>query len=298
MTKKAQVVAVSGATGYVGSVIVGAAGSIGKVIGLVRVPQRIDDIPWSFATTNTQAVAAALRQRGVTDLVHAAWDMKTSLRHVMEKGCVEGSARLFEAVHVAGVQRLIFISTISAFDQARAVYGRSKLLTERIALQAGGVVIRLGLVYGSISGGVFGTIQNAVRRSRVVPLIGLGSTPQFLLDEATLAAVTLRALKGEFDGEKDAITVAHPQPWPFHELVTQIAAVERRKVILIPIPWPLLYFGLSTLERLGITLNVRSDSVLSFVYQNQAPDFSIMHKYGIEPAAFANWRGSLSGSRG
>jgi nucleoside-diphosphate-sugar epimerase len=97
----------------------------------------------------------------------------------MEATCVAGSARLFDAARAAGVQRLIFISTISAFDRARAAYGRSKFLVEKLALERGGLVIRLGLVYGEKFGGVFGNIRDVVRRFRVVPLIGSGMAPQY-----------------------------------------------------------------------------------------------------------------------
>ena len=104
----------------------------------VRTPRKDDDIGWSFSAADLHALAATLRERGVTDLVHAAWDMKASSMREMEASCVAGSARLFDAARAAGAQRLIFISTISAFDQARAAYGRSKLLIEKITLEAGG----------------------------------------------------------------------------------------------------------------------------------------------------------------
>jgi nucleoside-diphosphate-sugar epimerase len=286
---KARVVAVSGASGYVGSIIAQAARSQGRVISLVRAPQTDEDISWSFSAADSEALTAALRERGVTDLVHAAWDMKANSMREMNATCVVGSVRLFDAARAAGVQRLIFISTISAFEQARAAYGRSKFLVEKSALDAGDLVIRLGLVYGGKAGGVFGEIQDVVRRFRVVPLIGSGMAPQYLLHEQTLSLVIKRALQGDFDGEMRPITIADPQPWQLREVVARVAVAESRKVILVPVPWRLLYLGVSTLERLGLNLNIRSDSVLSFIYQNEAPDFSALLKYDIRPAAFSDW---------
>jgi len=285
----ARVVAVTGANGYVGSIVAKAAKSRGTVVALVRTPQRSDDVAWSFAD-DPQALTAALRSRAVTDLVHAAWHMKAGSMSEMKRTCVAGSARLFDAARAAGVRRLIFISTISAFDEARSAYGRSKVLTEKTALRCGAVVIRLGLVYGHGVGGVFGSLQGIVRHSILVPLVGFGMAPQYLLHENTLAQVIKRALNGDFDGETRPITLAHPQPLPFREVVARIAAAENRRVILVPVPWRLLYFGVSMLERLGLDLSIRSDSLLSLIYQNREPDFSALANYRIEPAAFSDWQ--------
>jgi hypothetical protein len=123
----------------------------------------------------------------------------------------------------------------------------------------------------------------------VVPLIGSGVAPQYLLHEETLVQAAKRALNGDFDGETLAISLANPQPWPLREIVAKIAVAENRMVILVPLPWRLLYSGVSTLERLGLGLKVRSDNVLSYVYQNKTPDFSALEKYGIEPKAFSDW---------
>jgi hypothetical protein len=57
-------------------------------------------------------------------------------------------------------------------------------------------------------------------------------------------------------------------------------------VSLIPVPWPILYVVLWSAERLGLRFKFRSDSVLSFVYQEITPDFSQMQMYGIDPTPF------------
>jgi hypothetical protein len=121
----------------------------------------------------------------------------------------------------------------------------------------------------------------------MIPLIGSGRAPQYLLHEDTLKSVILRAVLGEYDGSAgEPITVAHPQPWLFRDLVMKIAERENRKVTLVPVPWPLLYAGLRSAETLKLKLPVRSDSVISFVYQNPYPDFSNLSRYDIHPLPF------------
>ncbi|HMK90211.1 MAG TPA: NAD-dependent epimerase/dehydratase family protein [Methylocystis sp.] len=279
------VIAVTGASGYVGDLIAKSLQPGATVLGLVRRPATAEQIRWSFGC-DREALARELRARGVTGLVHAAWDMSESSLGALERGCVAGSRDLLAAAHEAGVGRLVFISTISAFDGAKSAYGRAKLEVERAFLEAGGTVFRLGLVYGDPPGGAFATIDRAARKGRIAPLIGDGAAPQYLVDAATVGAVAARALHGDFDGERQPITVASPEPIAFRELLRAIAASHGRRPILAPIPWRLLYFALLTAERAGLRVGVKSDSILSFVHQDPAPDFEPMRRLGILPEPF------------
>jgi hypothetical protein len=93
-------------------------------------------------------------------------------------------------------------------------------------------------------------------------------------------------VRGDFAGESRPITVAQPEPVPFRDILLHIAMEEGRSVTLIPIPWPILYVALWSAECLGLRLKFRSDSILSFVYQDTAPDFSQMRMHGIDPTRY------------
>jgi len=278
------VVAITGANGYVGSVIVNALQKEAQVLGLVRSPIGADQISWSF-DGDPERLANELRNHAVTHLLHAAWDMKASSA-TAQRSCVNGSRSLFAAAQSAGIRKLIFLSSISAFDGARSAYGRSKFEVEGMALRADGLVLRLGLIYGDRGGGLLGNIRQVVRTSRFIPMIGNGKAPQYLLHERALVHIVRCAVRGDFVGESKPIIVAQPEPIPFRDVLLHIAAKEERSVTLIPIPWPIFYAALLSAERLGLRLKFRSDSVLSFVYQNIAPDFSQMRRHGIDPTCF------------
>jgi uncharacterized protein YbjT (DUF2867 family) len=145
-------------------------------------------------------------------------------------------------------------------------------------------VFRPGLVFGDRPGGVFGGIRKQVQSSSFLPIIGRGLAPQYLLHEKTLAESILRAARGHLDHMHAApITLAHPRLWRFRDLVQSIAASEGREVTLVPVPWQLLFAGIRVGEAFGMNLPFRSDSVISFVYYDRTPDFSVMHSLGIEP---------------
>jgi nucleoside-diphosphate-sugar epimerase len=281
----APTIAVTGASGYVGSIIVEALSREGEVIGLVRGPTCCGQIAFSF-DGDMDLLARRLRERRVTHLIHAAWDMQARSMQEAERSCVKGSLDLLAAARRAGVQRLIFISTISAFEGARSAYGRSKLEVEQAFREAGGLVLRLGLVHGERAGGAFGSMKKIVAASPIIPLIGDGRAPQYLLDEEALGAIVRRAARGELEAETRVLTLAHPAPVAFRDILSQLAASRGRRPVLVPIPWRLPYFAALCLERLGFRLKVKSDSILSFIYQDPAPDFGPMRRCSIDLAPF------------
>ena len=277
--------AVTGASGYVGSILVRELSKHMPVVRLVRKPASDLDIGWTFQTSND--VAVTLQSRGVKTLVHAAWDMRATTFDDLHKTCVDGSRTLFDAATRAGVERIVFISTISAFEGCRSAYGKTKLEVEKMLTGKPGAVLRPGLVFGSDSGGVFGGIRKQVHGSRFLPMIGSGETPQYLLDENTLAQTVVSAVAGQFDHLRGRpITLAGLKPWPFRDLVQNIARSEGRDVKLVPVPWQLLFCGIRLGELLKLNLPFRSDSVLSFIYSNRNPDFTLMRSLGINPAPY------------
>ncbi|RFU46017.1 NAD(P)-dependent oxidoreductase [Paraburkholderia sp. DHOC27] len=278
--------AVTGANGYVGSIIVRSLAASGEVVRMVRHPASATDMQWSL-DADVESVARELQQRNVTHLIHAAWDMQANGMDDIQRVCVQGSARLFDAARRAGIEKIIFISTISAYAGARSVYGQAKLGVERLALDAGGVVLRLGLVYGPNEGGVFGSLKQVADKARFVPMIGDGSALQYLLHEDTLADVLRRAVGGEFDRARHPLTIAQPNGIAFRAILRYLASEQGRQLVLIPVPWRVLYAGLKFAETLGLKLNFRSDSVISFVFQNPAPDFTALDQFGIAPRSLS-----------
>ncbi len=271
-------IAVSGANGYVGGLIAAALATQG-VVRLVRRPMGPQDMAWSFASP-PQALAEDLRARGITQVIHAAWDMKANRLDELEAGCVAGSLQLLAAARAAGAQ-FIFISSISAFAGARSAYGRAKLQVEAAVLEAGGIVLRLGLVVGA--GGMLGALRQTVSKAKLIPLIGSGNAPQYLLPEASLAQAVHMAIEGKLAAASGPVTLAHPKPVPFKSILRRLAAEAGREIVLIPVPWPFLYAALRAAEACGLKLGFRSDSIVSFIYQDPAPDFAAQGKAGLAP---------------
>jgi len=264
-------VAITGSSGYVGSCLKNHFSLRGwDVLELTRRPLPVSK---GVQFTLGQHIAAE-SLAGVQVLVHCAYDMKLLRWSEICALNVEGTRKLFRAAREAGVQKIVCISSISAYEGCRSLYGKAKLEIEKVALEHEAMVVRPGLVYGPGPGGMFGKLYEQVRKSKILPLIGDGSQIQFLVHEQDLSHWIERWAAEDPVAAARVLTLANPQPWPFKKLLVKIARVQGRKLMFLPLPWRLVWAGLRAAELCGLKLNFRSDSLVSLIYQNPAPDFS------------------------
>ena len=273
-----KICAITGSNGYVGGCLKNYFAARGwEILELTRQPK-----PGTRAVKFQLGLEISPKELdGVSALVHCAYDFKSLTWPEICAGNVEGSRKILEAARIAGVGKIIYISSISAFDDCRSLYGKAKLEIEKIALGWGTLVVRPGLVYGSGPGGMFGKLAAQIRNSSVIPLIGDGSQIQFLVHNEDLCAFIERCADGEVKITPQILTAANEQPWPFKQLLLEIARALGKRPKFIPLPWWLVWAGLKSAELCGLKLNFRSDSLVSLMYQNPAPDFSANAKVGL-----------------
>ena len=266
-----KICAITGSNGYVGGCLKNYFAARGwEIRELTRRPG-----PGARAVTFQLGVEISPQAlAGVNALVHCAYDFQPLRWEEIRAVNVDGTLKLLQAARAAGVGKVVCLSSISAYDGCRSLYGRAKLEIEKIALDSGALVIRPGLVYGSGPGGMFGKLVAQVRKSSVIPLIGDGSQMQFLVHHEDLAAFIKKYTAGAVEMAPRVLTAAHGQPWPFKRLLMEIARGLDKKVKFVPLPWRLLWAGLKTAEACGLRLNFRSDSLVSLMHQNPNPDFS------------------------
>jgi nucleoside-diphosphate-sugar epimerase len=214
-------------------------------------------------------------------LIHCAYDFKPLGWKEIEKINVRGSRLVLESARRQGYGKIIFISSISAFDGCKSLYGKAKLEIEKIALDNGALVIRPGLVYGSGPGGMFGKLTAQIRQSSVIPMIGDGLQIQFLVHNEDLCSFIESYAAETIEIAPQILTAANEQPWAFKQLLLEIARALDKKPKFIPLPWRFVWAGLKSAEMCGLKLNFRSDSLVSLMYQNPRPDFSANAEVGL-----------------
>jgi nucleoside-diphosphate-sugar epimerase len=254
------VAAVTGASGYLGSLVAEGLASEGFAIRrLVRNPE--PDSGDRFFELRVGCDASALEDVDV--LVHCAYDMTATSRTDIWETNVYGTRSLLDLAESHNVRRSIVVSSMSAFAGTRQIYGKAKLASEIDAFARNGCVVRPGLVYGPRRGGMAGTLRK-LSSLPVVPLIGRGSF-QFTVHEDDVREAFVRLVRADSIPLRP-IGLAHPKPVPFEPLLRAFAQADgKTNLRYVPLPWQLVYWSARAAEFASLRLPVRADSVLGLV---------------------------------
>ena len=288
------VAAITGAGGYLGSVLAAAFGSAGySVRRLVRNPtpdssdRRFDLSP----LTLTDALD------GVDVLVHCAYDMAVRKRTDIWQTNVFGSVALFDEAVASGVGRTIAISSMSAYAGTQQLYGRAKLDMELAALNRGMVVVRPGLVYGPGWGGMVGTL----RRLAALPVLpDFGPTArQFTVSEDDFATAVVALASTERPPDRP-VGVAHRDSVPFKTLLRTFATDKdgrRPNTRFVRTPPMAVYQAMRVAELLPLGLPIRADSLLGLTRPAPSvPNLEVLEDLGVAFQPFPTDPGFLSRS--
>jgi len=258
-------VAITGASGYVGGKIRDAFQSRNhEVLSWSRRPH-----PVAWTRYDLMDDPCSLPWDHVDALIHTAYDFDPIDWDKMVESNVKPSIELLRAARTAGVGRLVFISSISSFEGTHSNYGKAKLMIEEAALQLGAVVIRPGLVWGQLSGGVMGALESLVSKFPVIPyLYGSGGLGQYLVHEEDLSHAVVSIAEGLPAGAGSIHEAAHPDPVSILSILKAIAVRSGKSRRFIPIPWHLAMFGLKAAETVGIHPPFRSDSLIGLIHRN------------------------------
>jgi nucleoside-diphosphate-sugar epimerase len=245
-------VAVTGASGYVGSILCRRLGATGHdVIRLVRRPAPGS----SDREYDLGAPVSSTTLHGVDALVHCAYDLAATSRADIVRTNIEGTLQLFEAAVRAGVNRSVLISSMSAYPGTTQLYGTAKLRSESDVRALGGTAIRLGLVYGPNPSGMAGSLRK-LGGLPVVPL-PCARSELFLVHEDDMGTGLTRLLE---DPDPPGLAgLAHPVPVRFDELLHGLSARPPRT---LRVPWQAPYAAMRVAEGLGLRLPLRADSLL------------------------------------
>ena len=276
---------ITGASGYVGSCI---AGYMARKGFEIIEAGRSGSIRFSLGDAIDKKAF-----EGVDALVHCAYDFRPKSWEETRRVNVYGSIGVLRAAKEAGVKRIIFLSSMSAFPGCVSDYGRAKLEIESEAKKLGAFIIRPGLVYGKSPRSVVGKMRSFVEKFPLIPLMDTGKGKLYLCHNEDLAELVCSICTGNSMPSGVPITAAHEKGFSFKEMIEVMAESAGKKVRFLPLPNKLLFIGLNIAEMVGLNQGIRSDSFLSLLNLDPHPDFAQTRKCGTRFRAFSAQ--SLSG---
>ena len=225
---------------------------------------------------------------GVDILIHCAYEFKLFTWEDIHRVNVEGSRRLFHAAHEAGIKRIVYISSVSAYVGCQSLYGKAKLEIEEKAQEMDAFIIRPGLVFGSVKGGMFNALYKMTNLP-LLPVFSGGRQPMALIHMNDLVALIQKMAVEETGNRPKYVVAAHPEFISFRDILLGIAHHRNKPLYLVSIPGGLTVFMLKLCEKIGLSLGFRSDSLISLLHSNEHSDFENMQEWHVALNGFSDW---------
>lgn len=280
---------VTGSTGFVGQAVVqGVLAADMSVVAAVRQLQSYvaggTDAPNSLQRKVVGDINSQtdwqLALQGVQTVVHCAARAHVMREHAADALAayrdvnVAGTLRLAQQAAAAGVQRLVFLSSIKVNGEATAAgqqfterdvpapedaYGESKLEAEQalldLAAQTGMevVIIRPPLVYGPGVKGNFAGMARAVQRGLPLPLGAVHNQRSLVALDNLVSLVVLCADRARSpQAANQVFVVADGEDVSTSTLLRKVARAAGRPSRLLPVPAGLLRAGASLLGKRAV----------------------------------------------
>ena len=236
--------AVTGATGFVGQALIDAAAvSRVSIRALARQPQdKRKGVSWVQGDLADPKALAKL-VRGAEAVIHIAGVVNAPDAAAFEAGNVAGTMALVEAAVAAGVPRFVHVSSLSAREPRLSAYGASKARGEKVAMASGldWTVVRPPAIYGPRDADLFELFRMA--RWGVVPVPRVGRAS--MLHVGDLARLLLALVPG---GEDVTHRIFEPDDgklggWSHDELARAIGWAVGKRPLVLPLGRRVLDLG-------------------------------------------------------
>ena len=236
-------IAVTGATGFVGSHFIEAALGAGHAIrALTRRPQPDrDGVTWIEGSLSDRD--SLRRLVGECDaVVHIAGILNARTQADFDAGNVQGTLHMLAASTAAGIHRFVHVSSLAAREPGLSMYGASKAKAEELVERSGldWAMVRPPAVYGP---GDTETLDLfAMAKRGIVLLPPKGRLSVIHVDDLArlLLALTTEDAPAKIIIEPDD---GRPGGWTHDEFGQALGAAVGRRGIRLSMPGPLLRFG-------------------------------------------------------
>ncbi len=276
-----KILLITGANGFIGrNLAVHFSGHGYEVRGLVRSPEQSGGtIPHErlFKGDLPDSIDPSAFEN-VETVVHCAYSTRHRSLTEARRDNEEGTSHIISLSRKARVMRLVFMSSLSAHEQAQSYYGKSKFALENQFDQSNDVIIRAGLVIGSGEAGVFSRMVAPLKAIPFVPLLDGGQQIIQPIHIDDLCRAVYSTLTKNISG---IITVADPVGISLKEFLKQVSLRMRKKTIFLSVPsTPILYL-IKVLEALHIPTPISSENILGLQHLHFVDTRNDLDRLGI-----------------
>lgn len=272
-------IAITGATGFLGSALVQHFSNKGdKIIALVRArpSHPLPGVHYELFDLSNGKCSA---QQIVADvLIHAAYVPVTSSSRAFEAN-TNGTMALLKLF--APDTRKIFISSLSADENSPAIYGRQKAALEKIFIEQHGAIIRPGLILGN--GGMFANMRDYLKKKSNIPIFNGGQQPVQTVYVQDLVLAIDKLTSAELNG---TFTFCEHEPVHYKEFYSELCKQLGVKPRFISIPFWVAECVVACADSIGITLPINKDNLQGLKLMSAKSTTEDILRLGITPGNY------------
>ena len=193
-------------------------------------------------------------------LIHLAYARKNSF--IEEKKINYESSKILFELAKKNKAKIIYISSFISSDISLSNYGKIKYKIENLSSQYNALIIKPGLVYNSKSlEGLFGNIKKIILNFPIV-FYPSGLNKTFCLCD--IEVLIHKIFKYIIDNDETIFNKLNDEKeFNLKILLYQLANDNRKKTILIPINYKIIFYVLKFLEFIHLKPKFKSDSLMS-----------------------------------
>ncbi len=209
-------------------------------------------------------------------LIHTAYDFSAKNLNESISINVNGSEKLFNFAKKKNVEKIIHISSLSSFNKAKSIYGKTKLEIENVSKKYGVINLRAGLFFGGDSK-LIEKIGNICKKIPIIPLIGNGNFKLHLCHYEDLSNFIINVYNEKYFDVSKIYYCCSKTSVTFKQLVKKIS----NNKLTIPVPVYLIIFFLKMIEIMKIKLPLNLDNLYGLILYNNEIEFENSDKYKI-----------------
>ena len=127
---------------------------------------------------------------------------------------------------------------------------------------------------------MFNKLNNIAKMFPICPVIS--KTYIFMIHETDLIKFLITKIQKRTFANK-VYTLAFPKAISFNDVVIECSKINKRRIILIPMPWQIFYVTLKLIETLNIPFPIRTDNLMGLIKTNPIPTIIKNAKKNFRP---------------
>lgn len=192
-------------------------------------------------------------------IIHSAWNMNERNIDASFKINVEGTKKFFHSLDERMQKRFIFVSSTSAFEGTKSIYGKHKFEVENYILSKGGKILRCGLIVNEqnpFEAGFFADLYNTARKIPIIP----NFTGNMKIYEITTGMKLCEYVLELTNSDLKIGEAYSDELYSFNELVKDYMGLKNK---ILNVHWRIGLFISKVFELLNINFGVSVDSIYS-----------------------------------